>query len=194
MCQRASLSPALVLVFVFALVGPAAGQNETRTEKTWKVLAGYSALVVQKFNVEPKAAEAGFDENRAKLLQAEVVVQLHEKKLFDDVLDGSNLLGAQPGAEAPQKNAKSTLLLTGVVTDFEPGSRAKRYWVGFGAGAAKLRMSFVFQDAAIGKDLLRTEHQHKFWIGALGGSKNNAMNRTAEGMVKSLVDDIKKNR
>jgi len=55
-------------------------------------------------------------------------------------------------------------------------------------------MHFAFRDAASGKEILATDHQHKFWIGAFGGSKNAATTRTAEGMVKSIVDDIKHNR
>src|SRR5262250_2033627 len=56
-------------------------------------------------------------------------------------------------AQAPvmqSENGKQQLLLSGTVTDFEPGSQAERYLVGFGAGAAKLRMHCVFQDAATG--------------------------------------------
>ncbi len=199
MSRGAYASFLTIFITLFVLVGSAPPQErqpekETTAEKPAKVLAGYTVLVVQKFSVDPKAAQAGFDENRAKLLQAQVVVQLSEKKLFRQVLDGSGLPATQPASEAPQEAAKPDLLLSATVTDFAPGSRAKRYWVGFGAGAAKLKMAFAFRDAATGKVLLQTEHQHKFWIGAFGGSKTDAMNKTAEGMVKSLVDDVKQNR
>ena len=96
--------------------------------------------------------------------------------------------------KSPADKSKPKLILSGTVTEFDPGSQAERYLVGFGAGAAKLKMHFVFQDADTGKEILSTDHQHKYWIGAFGGSKNAATHRTAEGMVKSIVDDIKHNR
>ena len=103
----------------------------------------------------------------------------------DEVVGGNSPPPTQPDAQPPAENGKAKLLLSGTVTEFEPGSQAERYLVGLGAGAAKLKMHFAFQDAATGKEILFTDHQHKFWIGAFGGSKNAATTRTAEGMVKS---------
>ena len=80
------------------------------------------------------------------------------------------------------------------MTDFTPGSRAERYLVGFGAGAAKLKVQFVLQDAASGQELLRVDDHRTYWVGTFGGSKNDALNKTAEGMAQSLINDIKKNR
>ena len=117
-----------------------------------------------------------------------------QKKIFDEVIDRSETAAARASVNPPQRDGKPSLLLSGTVTEFEPGSQAERYLVGFGAGAAKLKMHFSFQDSATGTEVLSTDHQHKFWFGNFGGSKKTAMSRTAEGMVKSLMDDIKHNR
>ncbi len=161
-------------------------RRDSRKEQSAKPLAGYSVLVVEKFKVEPAAVKAGFLEAQVPVMQAEIVLQLVKKRIFDEVIDGGSL--------PPAENGKAKLLLLGTVTEFEPGSQAERYLIGFGAGAAKLKMHFVFQDAATGNEILVTDHQHKFWIGAFGGSKNAATTHTAEGMVKSIVGDIKHNR
>ncbi len=192
MWKRARL--VALVIAAFLLGDRATAQHTSREEQSAKPLAGYSVLVLEKFKVEPAAVQAGFVEAQAPVMQAEIILQLLQKKIFDEVIDGSSLPPAQPGAQPPPEDGKPKLLLLGTVTEFEPGSRAERYVVGFGAGAAKLKMHFAFQDAAAGREVLFTDHQHKFWAGTFGGSKNTAMSRTAEGMVKSLVDDIKHNR
>jgi len=167
------------------LLGNRATAQESKKEQPAKPLAGYSVLVVEKFKVEPPAVKAGFLEAQVPVMQAEIVLQLVKKRIFDEVVGGNSPPPTQPDAQPPAENGKAKLLLSGTVTEFEPGSQAERYLVGFGAGAAKLKMHFAFQDAATGKEILFTDHQHKFWNGAFGGSKNAATTRTAEGMVKS---------
>jgi len=189
--MRKHISTAVIAVF---LLGSVATSQEARKGQSGKPLAGYSVLVVDRFKVDPAAVKAGFVEAQAPVMQAEVVLQLVKKKIFDEVIDGGSLPPAQPDAPSPAEDGKARLMLAGTVTDFDPGSQAERYLVGFGAGAAKLKMHFTFLDAATGKEIFSTDHQHKYWIGAFGGSKNAATTHTAEGMVKSIVNDIKRNR
>jgi hypothetical protein len=169
-----------------------AAREQERTAR--QAAARYSVLIVEKFNVDPAAVKAGFLEEQVPVMQAEIILQLVKQGIFDEVVDGSSLPPTQPGTQPTAEHGKAKLLLSGTVTEFEPGSQAERYLVGFGAGAAKLKMHFTFQDAASGQDILSTDHQHKYWIGAFGGSKNAATTRTAGGMVKSILDDIKRNR
>jgi len=138
--------------------------------------------------------KAGFSDAQAPVMQAEIILQLVKKKMFDEIVEGGTVSPTQPDVHPSAENGKAKLILLGTVTEFDPGSQAERYLVGFGAGTAKLKMHFAFQDAATGKDVLVTDHQHKDWIGAFGDSKNSATIRTAEGMVKSIIEDIKHNR
>jgi len=162
---------AALVIAAFLLVDRAIPQ-ENKKEQSAKPLSGYSVLIVERFKVEPAAVKAGFVEAQVPVMQAEIVLQLVKKKIFDEVIDGSSLPPTQSGAQNPPENGKTKLLLSGTVTEFEPGSQAERYLVGFGAGAAKLKMHFAFQDAATENEVLFTDHQHKFWVGAFGGSKN----------------------
>lgn len=168
--------------------------QETPTKHSTKPLVGYSVLVFEKIKVNPAVINAGFVEAQVPVMQAEIFVQLFQKKIFDEVIDLSDTPTALASIMPAQGDGKPKLLLSGTVMEFDPGSQAERSLVGFGAGAAKLKMHFSFQDSATGKEVLSTDHQHKFWFGTFGGSKNTAMTRTAEGMVKSLIDDIKHNR
>jgi hypothetical protein len=187
-------SMVLVTLSAFALGDRAIAQGSSAKALSGKPLAGYSILVFEKLKVQPDVIQAGFAETQVPVLQAEIIVQLVQKKLFEQVIDRTDSPMAPLSIRSPQSDAKPELLLTGTITDFEPGSQAERYLVGMGAGAAKLKMHFSFRDAATGKEILFTDHQHKYWFGTFGGSKKKAMTRSAEEMVKSLMNDIKHNR
>jgi len=62
-------------------------------------------------------------------------------------------------ASAP-KSAR-VLILRGTVEDVSPGSRAKRYLVGYGAGAAGSRMSGELVDAKTGEVLVRFTQERR---------------------------------
>lgn len=56
-----------------------------------------------------------------------------------------------PEADAP------VLRLTGVVTGFKEGSRAKRYFVGFGAGTSQIFARAKYVDRATGETVIEEE-------------------------------------
>jgi hypothetical protein len=187
-------SAALVMAAVFALGDRAAGQGTSAKSHSSKPLAGYPVLVFDKIQAAPAVIQAGFAEAQVPVLQAEIIVQLVQKSPFEEIIDRTDAPAPRSGIRFQARDGKPALLLTGTITDFEPGSQAARLLVGMGAGAAKLKMHFSFADAATGKEILFTDHEHKYWFGTLGGSKKTAISRTAEEMVKSLMDDIKHNR
>jgi len=63
-------------------------------------------------------------------------------------------------ASSAPKSAR-TLILRGTVEDVSPGSRAKRYLVGYGAGAAGSRMSGELVDAKSGQVLVRFTQERR---------------------------------
>lgn len=62
-------------------------------------------------------------------------------------------------SEAP-KSAR-TLVIRGTVEELNPGSRAKRYVAGFGAGAARNKVSVEIADAKSGDVLVRFTQAHR---------------------------------
>jgi hypothetical protein len=187
-------SAILMIAAVFALGDRAAAQGTSAKSHSSKPLAGYPVLVFDKIKAAPGVIQAGFAEAQVPVLQAEIIVQLVQKSPFEEVIDRTDAPAPRSGIRFQARDGKPALLLTGTITDFEPGSQAARLLVGMGAGTAKLKMHFSFADAATGKEILFTDHEHKYWFGTLGGSKKTAISRTAEEMVKSLMDDIKHNR
>lgn len=70
-----------------------------------------------------------------------------------------------------------TLIIRGKVTEMDPGSRAARYWAGFGAGAARSEIEGEVIDAATGETLLRFTQQRRSGVGVYGGNYQDLMKR-----------------
>jgi len=130
-------------------------------------LEDYSRLVVEPLDTSA-AALPPKDENTY-----EPVVNVLKKpdstilSQLQRVLKGKLDVSAQkPDSASPEK----TLLLRGKVADIHPGSRAARYWGGFGAGAAWVKINGEIVDAKTASVLLRFEQQRVGSMGAFGGS------------------------
>src|SRR6185436_2628987 len=106
-------------------------------------------------------------------LQKSTIANLLKKKVFEQVVDAAEMASTE--AAKPAEGQKLTLALT--VIKFDKGNRAARYMVGFGAGATKIKVRFVFTDAASGKEVFRTDREGKFFgtISFVGGSKEHAV-------------------
>jgi len=69
----------------------------------------------------------------------------------------------RPPDEAP------TVVLRWRCEVIDPGSRAKRYWVGFGAGRSGVGLAGSLVDRASGQELATFRHQKESGIGVAGG-------------------------
>ncbi len=96
-------------------------------------LKRYPLFLVDRFTVPASLVKDEEDKKYAALfpgaLQSEMVARLRATGLFDRVVNLSETQFS-PGDQ-------SALRLEGTITKLDPGSRALRYMVGFGAGAAK---------------------------------------------------------
>jgi len=161
-----------------------------------KPLAGYDTLVVESFVVAPTQATLGFSPRQAAEIRQDAIDRLLGERLFAEVIDAADppALGARPEAR-PAEGARR-LVLSGTVTKFSKGSRAKRYLVGFGAGASAVKVLFVFRDEASGEVVYRTERQGKYYgtVSIFGGESREAATEAAGDVVDGLIKDVKKNR
>jgi hypothetical protein len=69
---------------------------------------------------------------------------------------------------AAQKDGK-VLIVRGTVTQMEPGSKALRYWVSFGAGQSRVEVSGEVVDAESNTVFAKFVHARSSGIGVLGG-------------------------
>jgi len=135
-------------------------------------LEDYARLVVEPLDTST-AALPPKDENTyepvvnvLKKTDSTVLAQLQR------VLKGKLVVSDQkPDSTSPE----STLLLRGKVADIHPGSQAARYWGGFGAGAAWVKINGEIADAKTARVLLRFEQQRVGSMGMFGGSYNGLL-------------------
>lgn len=94
----------------------------------------------------------------------------------------------EKGAES--KEAK-TLLVRGKLLTLDPGSKAARAFGGFGAGAAKAKISIELVDAATGTVVARMTHERRAGTGALGGSYEKVMSQSLREVGETFGKGLK---
>jgi hypothetical protein len=146
---------------------------QTKPEKNYK--NKYQNIEVTRFDV---AAGNEVPPEYLDELAKDVANQLRDTKKFKQVIRAGE---TAPVAADP---AASTLRLTGTITKFKKGSRAKRYLVGFGAGATKMIVHVKFADASTGEVLFEDDVDGKVFIGLFGGDSKGATNGVAKDIGK----------
>lgn len=99
---------------------------------------------------------------------------------------------AQPieSAAAPGSDAH-VLRLRGKVVVLDPGSRAKRYWGGFGAGAVRVEIRGEIVDGASGDVLVTFQQQRRSGFGGFGGGYEELMERTIRQVAEDAAHLLK---
>ncbi|MCM2316831.1 MAG: DUF4410 domain-containing protein [Thermoanaerobaculia bacterium] len=186
--DRFTISLCLVVLVAFApsaLAGRKKGAStEPGTYKDWKdeidlleivevfKLADYSKVAVQDFDTSetplPEADDNTFEPVKKVLSNVEGPLA----KGIEDELDRDT-----PEVVASDAKGEGVLIVTGNVEAMNPGSKAARYWGGFGAGAAGTRLMIEVKDGASGSVLLRITQERRSGVGALGGDYEDLLNR-----------------
>lgn len=130
--------------------------DEIEIVKTFKA-SGYDKIVVVPFNTSetplPEKSEKSYDTIRSVLAGYSLTLAEAVKKELTAKMDVET--AANPPATA------RTLIVRGKVLELSPGSRAKRYLAGYGAGAAGTKLSGEIVDAATGKVLVRWTQERR---------------------------------
>jgi len=99
---------------------------------------------------------------------------------------GAGPAGASDAGPASQDGPK-TLLIRARVLTMDPGSRAARYWGGFGAGAARAKVSGELVDADSGAVLVRFTQERRSGFGIGGGGYVELMSRNLRTIGKDVA-------
>lgn len=84
------------------------------------------------------------------------------------------------------QGAAGALVIHTVVVEMDPGSRAARYWGGFGAGAARTVLSIVVKDGASGATLLKIHQERRSGVGVGGGKYDKLLHRN----LRKIGEDV----
>ena len=167
-----TLLSALLLVVVFAGMSLAGDQALPKPEAlseetiflTEKLSSRYDTLVIKEFSTEGVEYSNVNEEERAKidamipLLKANITLTLEatlkEKKIFKNIVKNGEPTG-------------KAVVLEATFSEFNAGSRALKFFVGFGAGKAYLKFKGRLLDAASGKELALFEDRETGYRGAV---------------------------
>lgn len=154
--------------------------DELEIVETFK-LSDYSKVVVEPFDTDDTPLPEKDDNTYEPVQQvlkdpagpfAEGLTQALKGKIA--VSEGS---GGKSGG---------TLIVRAKVLTLDPGSRAARYWAGFGAGAARVEVSGEVVDASSGKVLLRFKQERRSGVGVAGGDYVKLMQRN----LRTIGEDV----
>ena len=170
------------LLFALALAASAQEQSQTATTPTaqeQKATADAEKNKYQSAEVVAFTAQEDVEmtPEQLKALTDTVVRELREIKKFKMV----SLAGETPTAT---EVITPTLRIEGKVVKFKAGSRAKRYFIGFGAGKTKMIANIKYIDAESGKVLYEYVADGDVHMGIFGGSSGGAKSELAEQVAK----------
>lgn len=139
-------------------------------------------VVVKSFATEKAELGTGSkkDDDKKAQGQAEQLQQDGPKFLAEALVAAIKEQGGFKGAQVGGDNAgDDALIVEGEFTELDPGSRAKRYFVGFGAGKAAVAVAGTVKDAK-GTLLANFKQRRVASMGVAGGDS-----------VKKMTDDCK---
>ena len=194
----AVLATALLLVAGSAQAKKAKAPTEPGTYRDWNgeidqlevvqtfAFSDYSRLLVGSFDTSstplPESDDNTFEP--VKEVLADVASPLAEALR-------NNLPGASVDTlSGKMPSDKGVLVLRGKVLEMDPGSRAARYWGGFGAGAARTKLECELVDAASGKVLLRFTQERRSGVGVGGGGYVDLLQRNLRTIGRDLAEGL----
>lgn len=131
---------------------------------TEKISTNYDTLVIREFSTDDVEYSNVNDEEKTKILQmipllkANITLtlegELKAKGIFKKVVTNGSTSG-------------KVAVLEGSFSEFNAGSRALKFWVGFGAGKAYLKFKGRLLDQASGKELATFEDRETGYRGSM---------------------------
>jgi len=170
----------IISVWVLVLfVTACASHRYTVVEQSKKELTDYGILEIRDFKTNVEDSES-----------KELAVRFADK-LYENVMEDRN---EHPDEVIFQEVVRATdrtdnvLVLDGTIIKYEKGSRAMRYFVGFGEGKAHCTIQSVFTDKKTGEQILKLNFYGEMSIGFLGGSEEEAVQEVVEAYLDYFED------
>ncbi len=164
--------PVVLLVFIMA---GCASSRYTVLEPAKVPLASFEVLEIRDFT-------SNLSNEDSADLASRFADQLHEAILDERKKNpgDSSFLEVVRNTE----QSASVLVMDGVVISFEKGSRAKRYFIGFGAGKAYCTIQATFSDKETGEVVLKANFDGELSMSFFGGSPKEAV----KSVVKAFIE------
>ena len=165
-CLSLLLSAMLLSSVVFAqevLPRPEALSKET-IYLTEKLSKNYDTLLIRDFSEEGAEYSRVNAEEKAKITQMMPLLKSNIRLSLEAALKEKNLFKT---VLAEGKPSPRTVVLEGSFSEFNAGSRAVKFFVGFGGGKAYIKFKGRIIDGATGKELATFEDRETGYRGAM---------------------------
>ncbi|MBI4472184.1 MAG: DUF4410 domain-containing protein [Acidobacteria bacterium] len=118
-------------------------------------------------------------------LLPDLAVELDKKTDFEKFVTNFTSGASAKWISSSEDNSPA-LVLSSVITQFDPGSRATRYFVGFGAGKTRIYCLFRLVDKATNRIIFERMENGSVSMGVLGGSSRGIMKELATDIAKAI--------
>lgn len=172
--MKRTIVTGISLVMIF-FINACASHRYTIIEPKTKELTDYSILEIRDF-------KSNLGDKESQELASKFADKLYQSILKDRQEHPNGIIFN----EVVRKTDKSdgVLVLDGTVISFEKGSRAKRYFIGFGAGKAYCTIQSLFTDKKTSEHIMKMNFDGELSMGIFGGSVEEAV----DGVVDAYID------
>jgi len=150
-------------------------------------LKSYTAIVIVPLTVSASEIKDADDvllaKDMAAYLQTQLIKNLQAAGIFGKVLDGT------ASGELPA--GSKVLRLEGQITRLTEGSQLERYFIGFGAGAAKAQIETRLLDLQSQRIEMVTADRRAAGLGIFGGDSRQFLTESMDQMAENYVKLLK---
>lgn len=166
----------VILLFLIAIAG--CGKAYIRTLQAPADLSGYKSIYMAPAKVSSKEQTP-----KALRLNAQWVAMAREEVTKGLEENGKYVIS---NSSAPSRES----LILDTTINLVYGSRALRYWVGFGAGKGSCKVRLTLKDSSSGEVKYEVESESDLAIGAFGGSMDKLIQKNIRGAVTQFVSGL----
>ena len=158
--------------------------DELQIVKSFK-FADYKSVVVEPFDT----SSVQLPEKGDNTYESVTKVLASATEGFVQGLRGS--VEPKVSIDSNEAKAAGTLLIRGKVLAMDPGSKAARYWAGFGAGAARAKIEGEIVDAKSKQVLAKFTQERRSGGGMMGGDYQELMQRNLNAVGEDVANILK---
>lgn len=167
--------PLILLALGAATIAGCGSSRYTMIEPPKKSVSDFEVLEIKDFT-------SSLSDQDSRDLAGRFANQLHTEVLKEREKNPGQTIFSEVVRSTDRKDR--VLVLDGVVVSFEKGSRAKRYFIGFGAGKAFCTIQSTFTDKVTGEVILKANFDGELSMSFFGGSAEEAV----DSVVKAYID------
>lgn len=136
----------------------------------------YTIIELEKFTT---AFGVDFDDTELNMFMSHLLINFERSRRFESVFMSTD----ETAQTAPARRVR----IVGEITQYNKGSRAARYIIGFGAGRTKLVAEVSVIDAETGNILIKKKMDGHVYGGFFGGETGAAKSGLASEIIKTMT-------